>query len=393
MKKYIAECIGTFVLVVFGCGTAVIVNSLLIGMGMGLPQGFTILAISVAFGLAIVAMAYSIGNVSGCHINPAVSTGMLVAGRMSVQDFIGYVISQFIGATLGAAFLWAVLQENTSLGQNGYGQSSVVGIDASRAMVVEIVLTFIFVLVILAVTSKKQFEAVAGLVIGLTLTVIHLFGIPLTGTSVNPARSFGPAVITAFDNSDALVQLPVFIIAPLIGGILAAIVFRYLMEEPEEAEEAEEATVYSESQTNVMNDNVIYQGGTEAKRLESKDSVAPAARESAASAETTVLASRKAALAVPVAKKAMARRSKVRAKAKAKRVLRKKTYAVKTTKDAIKRKAWETRAEAAKSAKPAKTKKSSGSVKAEKPAKAKSAKTATKKADTATKKKTKKESK
>lgn len=236
MKKYIAEFIGTFVLTAFGCGAAVSANALVSYMGIPLPLGFTTLLIAFAFGLSIVAMAYSIGNVSGCHINPAVSIGMLVAGRMSVKDFVGYLVGQFAGATVAACFLWVVFGSRTSLGQNGYGDASALGIGIWVAALVEIVLTFVFVFVILGVTSKQDYSSNAGLVIGFTLTLIHIFGIPLTGTSVNPARSFGPAIIVG---GTALKQLPVFIIAPFIGGILAALVYKLLLEEKPEGEEPE----------------------------------------------------------------------------------------------------------------------------------------------------------
>lgn len=238
MRKYIAEFIGTFVLVTFGCGSAVAANSIFLSMGSPLPIAFTTLLIAVAFGLSIVAMAYSIGNISGCHVNPAVSLGMLITKRMDVKDFIGYVVAQFSGAAVGAMFLWLCFGAKDSLGQNGYGTASTLGINMNIAIVVEIVLTCVFVLVILAVTSKKEYSSVAGLVIGLTLTLIHIFGIPFTGTSVNPARSFGPAI---FVGEDAIKQLPVFIIAPLVGAALAAVLFILLFEKVEEKRECDKS--------------------------------------------------------------------------------------------------------------------------------------------------------
>ena len=147
MKKYIAEGIGTLVLTLFGCGAAVTANTLVMSMGLTVPLGLTTLIIAVAFGLSIVAMAYSIGNVSGCHINPAVSIGMLVAGRMNVKDFVGYVVAQVVGATVGAAILMVLVGQRTSLGQNGYGSASALGINAGVAFLVEVILTFVFVLV------------------------------------------------------------------------------------------------------------------------------------------------------------------------------------------------------------------------------------------------------
>lgn len=228
IKKYIAEFIGTGVLVVGGCGTAVAVNTVTHGFGGPTPTAATIIAISLAFGLSIVAMAYSIGNVSGCHINPAVSLGMLVSGKMKVKDFFGYIIAQFLGATAGAAGLWLVFGSNQSLGANGYGDSSALHIGAVGAGIVEVVLTFIFVLLILGVTSKAENSKIAGLVIGLTLVFVHLIGIAFTGTSVNPARSFGPAIL---QGGVALRQLYVFIIAPLVGAVIAGLVHKFVIAE------------------------------------------------------------------------------------------------------------------------------------------------------------------
>lgn len=216
MKKLIAEFIGTCVLVVFGCGTAMTV-------GCDAAAGCGYILTALAFGLVIVAMAYSVGNVSGCHINPAVSIGMLVAGRMSVKDFVGYVIAQFLGAIAGAAILKGVfsmadLADKTgALGSNALANGSV-----GASLIIEIILTFVFVFAILGVTAKTGNGAVAGIVIGLTLTLVHILGIGLTGTSVNPARSFGPALLAG---GDALGCVWVFIAAPLIGGALAAIVY------------------------------------------------------------------------------------------------------------------------------------------------------------------------
>lgn len=225
MKKYIAEFIGTMVLVIFGCGAAVTANTLVGDMGITVPLGFTTLLIAFAFGLSIVAMAYSIGNISGCHINPAVSIGMLVAGRMDGRDFLGYIIAQFAGGAAGAGILAGLLGSRLALGQNGYDEASALGINMTTAIIVEIILTFVFVLAIMGVTSKVENASVAGLAIGLTLTLVHILGIPFTGTSVNPARSFGPAIVV---QGDALAQLPVFIFAPLAGGALAALVYKFL---------------------------------------------------------------------------------------------------------------------------------------------------------------------
>ena len=225
-KKYIAEFIGTCVLVTFGCGSAVAANTLVGNNGASIPLALTTLLISFAFGLSIVAMAYSIGNVSGCHINPAVSLGLLVAGKMSVSDFIGYVISQCLGAIFGAGLLCLFFGSNASLGTNGYGAASALGTGTGTAFIVEVVLTFVFVLLILGVTSKPEFSSVAGLVIGLTLVLIHILGIPFTGTSVNPARSLGPALLAG---GTALAQVWLFILAPLAGAALAGIVYKVLL--------------------------------------------------------------------------------------------------------------------------------------------------------------------
>lgn len=218
-KKYVAEFIGTCVLVVFGCGTAMTV-------GCASDAGCGYILTALAFGLVIVAMAYSIGNVSGCHINPAVSIAMLVAKKMTAADFIGYVIAQFLGGIAGAGILKAVftmggLTDKTA----GLGANALCGGSVGATVLVEIILTFVFVLAIMGVTSKKEFNGVCGLVIGLTLTLVHIFGIGLTGTSVNPARSFGPAL---FAGGDAVKCVWVFIVAPLIGGVLAAIVYNLL---------------------------------------------------------------------------------------------------------------------------------------------------------------------
>ncbi len=212
MKKYVAEFIGTFVLVLFACGVAAVT-------GCAFPEAGYV-ATALAFGLCIVAMAYSIGNISGCHINPAVSIGCLVAGRMSVKDFVGYVVAQFLGAIAGAAVLMALIGTDKGLGCNGLYNGSI-----GMSFLVEVILTFVFVLVILGVTSKKGNGGMAGIVIGLTLVVVHLFGIPFTGTSVNPARSFGPALLLG---GDALSCVWVFIAAPLVGGVIAALVWKYL---------------------------------------------------------------------------------------------------------------------------------------------------------------------
>ncbi|MFD0872260.1 MIP/aquaporin family protein [Paenibacillus residui] len=217
-KKYAAEFIGTLVLVLIGCGSAATAGGEL---------GY--LGIAFAFGLSIVAMAYVIGPISGCHINPAVSLAMLIRRKMSGKEFIGYVIAQTAGAVAGSVLLYAIIHSTglpvTGLGQNGFGEGYGIGITAGMAFIVEIVLTFIFIYVILGVTSDSANSHVAGLVIGLSLVLVHILGIGLTGTSVNPARSFGPAILLG---GEALAELWVFIVAPLIGAVMAAIVYRLL---------------------------------------------------------------------------------------------------------------------------------------------------------------------
>jgi len=218
LRKYFAELIGTMVLVFMGCGAAVI-----IGCGAGNVAGT--IAVALAFGLSIVAMAYVIGPISGCHINPAVSLGALITKKMGLADFIGYVVFQVIGGIIGGALLWGLVNVTKITDMTGgLGANTVAnaGGDAG-AMMIEIILTFIFVLVILGVTSDKTKGAVAGIVIGLTLTFVHLIGIGLTGTSVNPARSIGVAIFSPA--SQALPDMWVFIAAPLIGAAIAAAVF------------------------------------------------------------------------------------------------------------------------------------------------------------------------
>ena len=219
-KKCIAEFIGTFTLVLVGCGTAMIT---------GCEHWGGYLTTAFAFGLVIVGMAYCVGNVSGCHINPAVSLAVLISGKMSVTDFIFYVISQVLGAISGAAVLKIIF----SLGQvkdmtGGLGSNGLAGVNGSigAGLIVEILLTFIFVLVILGVTdSKAGHGSFGGVVIGFSLVMVHVLGIGLTGTSVNPARSIGPAL---FAGGDALVSLWIFIVGPFAGAALAALVYKLM---------------------------------------------------------------------------------------------------------------------------------------------------------------------
>ena len=235
IKKYIAEVIGTFVLVLLGCGTAMLV-------GCDAVNGGGYILTALAFGLVIVGMAYCIGNISGCHINPAVSLGVLLTGGMTFTDFIGYIVSQCIGAVAGAGVLKAIftLADRET---GGFGANGLAGVNGSAGagLLVEMLLTFIFVMTILGVTSKKaNHGSFGGLIIGLTLTLVHIFGIGLTGTSVNPARSFGPAL---FAGGDALSDLWVFIVGPFAGAILAACVYKFLESSNKKAPEKAAAPV------------------------------------------------------------------------------------------------------------------------------------------------------
>lgn len=225
-KKYIAEFIGTFILVFIGCGTAMLV-------GCDAVSGGGYILTAFAFGLAIVALAYSVGNISGGHVNPAVSLAFLITGQMTVTDFIGYLVAQFLGALAGSGLLALIfslagIEDMTG----GYGTNGLGNINDSAAagILVEIILTCIFVLCILGVTSPKRTHgSFGGLIIGLTLVGVHILGIGLTGTSVNPARSIGPALVAAFaGNGDPLSVIYVFIIGPFIGAAIAAGIFLFL---------------------------------------------------------------------------------------------------------------------------------------------------------------------
>ena len=226
MKTLIAELIGTFALVLFGCGSAVLAGGEVGQLG-----------IAFAFGLAIVAMAYGIGPISGCHVNPAVSFGAFVAGRMTLNTMLQYWLAQFIGAILGAAVLYFIATgkagydlATNGLGQNGWGPGYLGEYSLMAALVFEVVATFLFLVVILGSTQKSAPGIVAGLAIGLTLAVIHSVGIQVTGVSVNPARSLGPAV---FVGGTAISQLWLFFVAPLIGAALAGLIFRQKILETE----------------------------------------------------------------------------------------------------------------------------------------------------------------
>jgi len=224
VKKYLAELLGTGVLVFVGVGSAVIAGGKI---------GF--LGIAFAFGIALLTMVYAIGSISGCHINPAVTVGMLVGGKIGLKDAVGYIVAQCIGAVIAAGLLFFIASglpgysiAVNGLGQNGYGAASPMGYSLAACAVAEVLLTAMFVFVIFGALSRDAPKGFAGIAIGLALTMAHIVGIPITGTSVNPARSLGPAL---FVGGTALSQLWLFIVAPVIGGILAALAWKYF--EPE----------------------------------------------------------------------------------------------------------------------------------------------------------------
>lgn len=227
MKKYIAEMIGTMVLVLMGCGSAIFAGSITGTVGAGVGT----IGVALAFGLSVVAMAYAIGGISGCHINPAITLGVLLSGRMSGKDAGMYMIFQVIGAIIGSSILYVLVSTGahegpTVTGSNGFGDGEML-----QAFIAEAIFTFIFVLVVLGSTdSKKGAGSLAGLAIGLTLVLVHIVCIPITGTSVNPARSIGPAL---FEGGAALSQLWLFIVAPFIGAALSAGVWKVLSSDKE----------------------------------------------------------------------------------------------------------------------------------------------------------------
>lgn len=227
-SKFVAEMLGTMVLVLMGCGSAVIA-------GADGTTGVGLLGIAFAFGLSVVSMAYAIGHISGCHINPAISIGMVVAGRMKMSEAIYYIIAQVIGAILGAGILYLIVSNHPgfamkewALGSNGWGEGYLDAYNITAAFVAEVVFTFIFLLVIFGATSTKNIHGgFAGLAIGLSLVLIHIVGIKVTGVSVNPARSIGPAI---FAGGKALSQVWLFVVAPVVGAVLSAVVWNALLE-------------------------------------------------------------------------------------------------------------------------------------------------------------------
>ena len=230
MKKLVAEFIGTLWLVLGGCGSAV--------LAAGFPElGIGFLGVALAFGLTVVTMAYAIGHISGCHLNPAVSVGLWIGGRFDGKDLLPYIISQVLGGIAGAGILYLIVsgqKDFTSIGSfaaNGFGEHSPGGYSMLSALVTEIVMTFMFLIVILGATHSKAPKYLGGLAIGLSLTLIHLISIPVTNTSVNPARSTSQAL---FVGDWALGQLWLFWVAPIVGAILAGVVYKYLSPETEE---------------------------------------------------------------------------------------------------------------------------------------------------------------
>ena len=229
MAKFFAEFFGTLVLVLMGCGSAVIA-------GANGTTGVGLLGIAFAFGLSVVAMAYAIGHISGCHINPAISISMVVAGRMSMGEAVQYIIAQILGALAGTGILYLIItnqlggyeMKDWALGSNGWGAGYLGEFDTMAAFIAEFIFTFIFLLVILGSTSTKNiYGGFAGLAIGLSLVLIHIVGIRVTGVSVNPARSIAPAI---FSGGIALSQVWLFIVAPIAGGVASAAVWKYILE-------------------------------------------------------------------------------------------------------------------------------------------------------------------
>jgi aquaporin Z len=240
-RSLLAEALGTALLVFFAVGTATLTFGFKI-TGTSVSAG--VVATALAFGLVLLVLVYGIGPISGCHVNPAVTMGFLVARRIAISDAVGYWVAQVIGGIAGAAGLYGVFHlassyhKSVGLGADGYGKSSMIGANAAGAFITEVVLTFLFVFVILAVTRRASNATVAGLVIGLSLTLVHIIGIPIDGTSVNPARSIGPAI---FVGGTALKQLWVFVVAPLVGGALSALLYKFFYPKGEEEASTEPA--------------------------------------------------------------------------------------------------------------------------------------------------------
>lgn len=244
LRKYLVELIGTMILVFFGCGSVVAFSYYLTAQRLIAPMIFMVLLVALTFGLALTAVSAMFGHISGAHVNPAVTIAKLIDGDISVIDAICYIAAQIIGACAGIGLLTIIWNSTEVLGANMYDVNSALGamVTPKVAFIVEMVLTFVFVLTVLSVTKKEN--KYSPLILGLTLTLVHIFGIPFTGTSVNPARSIAPAV---FQGGDALKQLPLFIIAPLLGGIIAGLLYRFVLSPQKEdlafADEIEEEMI------------------------------------------------------------------------------------------------------------------------------------------------------
>jgi aquaporin Z len=247
-RKLIIEAIGTFFLVFFAVGVATLSFGFKFA-GASVSAG--VVTTALAFGLVLLALAYTLGPLTGCHINPAVTMGFYVSGRMPLIDAVGYWVAQFVGGIAGAFVLWGIFsaspiysRKRTGLGADGYGPLSMTHINTAGAFGVEVILTLLFVFVVLQATGKLTAPGFAGMAIGLALTVVHLIGIPLTGTSVNPARSLGPALVVG---GLALSQVWLFILAPLVGGIVAALLYRFVFAAEEQEPEAAAASAAPEA--------------------------------------------------------------------------------------------------------------------------------------------------
>ena len=242
-KSLVAEFIGTFWLVLGGCGSAVLAatfisNGAMIGEGTNFPLGIGLVGVSLAFGLTVVTMAYAIGHISGCHLNPAVSFGLMAAGRFPASQLVPYIIVQVLGAIAAAIILYIIASGDGSYGglaSNGYAAHSPGGYSMMSALVCEVVMTFIFLMVIIGATDRRAPAGFAPIAIGLCLTLIHLISIPVTNTSVNPARSTGPALLEMFTGiqNAAVSQLWLFWIAPIVGAVLAGVVYKSVFETAE----------------------------------------------------------------------------------------------------------------------------------------------------------------
>ena len=230
IRRLAAELLGTAILVFFAVGIATLAFGFKL---LGASPAAGIVMTALGFGLVLLTLAYALGPISGCHVNPAVTLGFVVSGRMTLKEATGYWLAQFVGGIAGAFALWAVLRDasgysvaSVGLGADGWGTHSMIGLGVAGAFAAEVILTFLFVLIVLAATSHAATANFGGLAIGMGLALVHLLGIPLTGTSVNPARSLGPALVVG---GEALSQIWLFIVAPLIGGALAAVVVRGLI--------------------------------------------------------------------------------------------------------------------------------------------------------------------